>query len=67
MNIKEIIIKSFAVEFWKMCDNIDSMPENNIDAVCKKADAVATMQAKFKRLPLWLQDGIGNSKRSEVM
>lgn len=45
--------------FWEKFDAID--------ALCAKADACAMIERKFKMLPKFIQIGIANIKRNEVL
>lgn len=53
--------------FWEKFDAIDAMEINSIDALCAKADACAMIERKFKMLPKFIQIGIANIKRNEVL
>lgn len=52
--------------FWKRFDRIDAMPEDTLDELCAKADAVDRVRAVWSKLPRWMQNKVGAMHRADT-
>lgn len=66
-NITDIIAKPIAKYFWKKTEEIDNIKINNIDTLAEKTMKFEELEQEFNSLPEWLQQYIGNSKKSDII
>ena len=64
--MKKSIVKKVARYIWNQLDEIDNMHPSNINELCKQADKIAKVKKDFERLPKWLQNEVGNIRKSQL-
>lgn len=65
--ITDAIARPIAKSFWKKAEEVDNIKAVNIDTLLDKAIKSKELEEEFNKLPEWLKQYVGNSRKSDFI